>query len=194
MIVDQQQQVPSTTSRPHNPTMPILITYATSRGSTREVAERIAVRLHAAGFGVDCRSVDHVYSVDNYSAVILGSAVHSHKWHVDGQKFLDVEAMGLQKQPVWTFSVSMAPARSPKWLRRRLVNKENRSIEKTIINKVPKVRDHRLFAGKQDPSSTSLPIRMLYSCIGGKLGDHRNWDEIDAWADTIAKQLAIEVP
>lgn len=174
--------------------MPILVTYATSRGSTREVAERIAARLHAAGFGVDCRPVDRVYSVDNYSAVILGSAVHSHKWLLDGLKFLDVEAMGLQKRPVWTFSVSMALARSPMWMRRRLANKENRSIETTITHKVPKVRDHHLFAGKHEKSSTSFPIRMLYSCIGGKLGDHRNWAEIDAWADTIAKQLAIELP
>lgn len=172
--------------------MPILITYATSRGSTREVAERIAARLHAAGFGVDCRPVDHVYSVDNYSAVILGSAVHSHKWLLDALKFLDIEAMGLRKRPVWTFSVSMALASSPSWMRKRLVNKETKSIETTITRKVPKVRDHRLFAGKHERSSTSLPIRVLYSCIGGKLGDLRNWSEIDAWADAVAKQLAAE--
>ncbi|KEF59319.1 uncharacterized protein A1O9_04163, partial [Exophiala aquamarina CBS 119918] len=170
--------------------MPILITYATSRGSTREVAERIASRLHDAGFGVDCRPVDRVYSVDSYSAVILGSAVHSHRWLLDALKFLDIEAMGLQKRPVWTFSVSMAPVRSPSWMRRRLVDKEAKSIEATIIHKVPKVRDHRLFAGKHELSSTPLPMRLLYSCIGGRLGDHRNWNEIDAWSNAIAKQLA----
>jgi len=174
--------------------MPILITYATSRGSTREVAERIASRLHEAGFGVDCRPVDRVYSVDNYNAVILGSAVHSHRWLLDALKFLDIEAMGLQKRPVWTFSISMAPVSSPRSIRKRLVNKETKSIETTIIHKVPKVRDHRLFAGKHERSSTPLPMRLVYSCIGGKLGDYRDWDEIDAWSNTIAKQLATEVP
>lgn len=68
-------------------TMPVLITYASSRGSTKEVAERIASRLHADGIAVDCRPVDRVYSVENYSAVIMGSAVHAAKWLLDAQRF-----------------------------------------------------------------------------------------------------------
>lgn len=173
--------------------MPILITYATSRGSTREVAERIAARLHADGFGVDCRPVDRVYSVDNYSAVILGSAVHSHRWLLDALKFLDIEAMGLQKRPVWAFSVSMAPASAPKWLRKRVVRKETVNIGDTVTRKVPKVREHHLFAGKRERSLTSFPVRALYGCIGGKLGDLRDWNEIDEWTNTIAKQLVLEI-
>ena len=174
--------------------MPVLITYATSQGSTREVAERIAARLHADGFAVDCRPVDHVYSVDNYSAVILGSAVYSHRWLLDALKFLDIEAMGLQKRPLFTFSLGMAPASSPIWMRQRLVRKDTNIIEANITQRVPMVRDHRLFAGKRDRSLTSLPIRALYTCVGGKLGDLRNWSEIDAWTDNIAKQLSLESP
>lgn len=189
--------VSNETARPSTETtigsMPVLITYATTRGSTREVAERIAARLHADGFAVDCRPVDHVYSVDNYSAVILGSAVHSHRWLLDAVKFLDIEAMGLQKRPVWTFSVSMAPASGPRWMRNKVVNKESQAIADAVARKVPKVRDNHLFAGKRDRSHTSFPVRALYGCIGGRLGDLRDWDEIDAWTNTIAKQLAVEI-
>lgn len=172
--------------------MPVLITYATSRGSTREVAERIASRLHSFGFAVDCRPVDHVFSVENYQAVILGSAVHSQKWLLDALKFVDVEAMGLRVQPVWAFSVAMAPAGLPSWMRERTVKKELKNIEEVVRGKVPNLRDHRLFAGKDDGSTVSTPVRGLYRCFGGRFGDMRDWDEIDAWADTIAKALAAE--
>jgi len=172
--------------------MPVLITYASSHGSTREVAERIASRLHTDGFAVDCRPVEHVFSVDNYSAVILGSAVHEQRWLVDAEKFLDVEVMGLQKKPTWAFSVGMAPAGSPSWIREKATNKVLKNIEEAITKRVPKVRGHRLFAGKDDGSSVSMPIRGLYRCLGGRFGDMRDWNEIDVWADTIAKELHME--
>lgn len=75
--------------------MPVLITYATLHGSTREVAERIASRLYADGFAVECRPLDHVPCVEKYDAVIIGGAVHSHKWLLDAQKSIDTEAFGL---------------------------------------------------------------------------------------------------
>jgi len=173
--------------------MPVLVTYATSNGSTREIADRIASRLHASGFAVDCRSVDHVFSVENYSAVILGSAVYGTKWHLDAQKFLDVEAMGLQIKPTWTFSVGMSPAiKGSKWVRDRAVRRESQDTVDSISRKVPKVRDHHLFAGKDDGSEMSKPVKFLWSCIGGRFGDYRDWDEIDRWADVIAKELKLE--
>jgi len=172
--------------------MPVLVTYATSHGSTREVAERIADRLHHAGIAVDCRSVDHVFSVENYSAVILGSAVHSKRWLLDALKFVDIEAAGLQMRPFWAFSVAMAPAGAPSWMRERTVKKERKNIEDVIIRKVPRIREHRLFAGKDDGTNVSTPVRGLYRCFGGRFGDMRDWDDIASWADTIAKELKLE--
>lgn len=172
---------------PEISSMPVLITYATSRGSTKEVAERIASRLHLLGFAVDCRPVDHVYSVENYSAVIIGSPIHHQKWLLDAQRFVDIEAMGLQMRPVWAFSLGMVG--KPGWRRQQAVKKETRKIEDILIQKVPKVRDHRLFAGKDDGSSVSTPLRGLYRCLGGSFGDMRDWNAIDRWTNTIAKEL-----
>lgn len=172
--------------------MPILIAYATSRGSTREVADRIASRLHADGFAVDCRPVDHVFSIDSYSAVILGSAVHGQTWLLDALKFLDIESMGLQMKPTWAFSVGMAPAVNSRWVRQQAIRRESHYVEQTIREKVPKVRDHHLFAGKDDGSETPAPCRCLWNCLGGRFGDYRDWNEIDAWADVIAKDLKVE--
>ena len=171
--------------------MPILITYATSHGSTGEIADRIASRLHADGFAVDCRPVDHVFSVETYTAVIIGSAIQNKKWLLDAQKFLDVEAMGLQMKPTWTFSVGMAPAATG-WVKDRAVRRELQQIEEMIMQKLPKVKDHHLFAGKDDGKEMSGPLRCLWSCVGGRFGDYRNWNEIDEWADVIAKELKLE--
>lgn len=178
--------------QPEPDPMPVLVTYATCRGSTREVAERIAARLYADGFAVDCRPVDHVFSVENYSAVILGSAVHSQNWLFDAVKFLDVEAMGLQLKPFWAFSIGMAPVGLPSWLGRKVADKETKRVEDHLMKKVPKMKEHRLFAGKDDGSSVPSPLRSLYKCLGGRFGDLRDWDEIDAWTDQIAKQLHLE--
>ncbi|KAK5041743.1 hypothetical protein LTR13_002410 [Exophiala sideris] len=170
--------------------MPILITYATSRGSTKEVAERIASRLHTLGFAVDCRPVDHVFSVENYSAVIIGSPIYHQRWLLDAQKFVDVEAVGLRMKPVWAFSLGMVG--KPGWRRERTIKKEKSNIEDVLVQKVPKVRDHRLFAGKDDGSSVSTPLRGLYRCLGGSFGDMRDWTAIDSWTNIIAKELHAE--
>ncbi|KIW20154.1 hypothetical protein PV08_00729 [Exophiala spinifera] len=172
--------------------MPVLITYATSRGSTREVAERIASRLHNDGFAVDCRPVDRVYSVANYKAVIIGSAVHNARWLLDAERFLDVEATGLRTKPLWSFSMGSASASTPGWRREKVAKREQRKIERMIISKVPTVREHRFFAGKNDGQSWSGLARSMYRCIGGRFGDFREWDEIDMWTDAIAKEMKAE--
>ena len=50
-------------------------------------------------------------------------------------------------------------------------------------------RDHRGFAGAIERSHWSLPGHLFLTVLGGRYGDHRDWDEIDEWADTIALQL-----
>jgi menaquinone-dependent protoporphyrinogen oxidase len=172
--------------------MPVLITYATLHGSTREVAEHIASRLYADGFAVECRPVDHVCCVENYSAVIIGSAVHSHKWLLDAQKFIDSDAVGLRMRPTWAFSVGMVLARAPPWMRESAAEKEVSVLEKVLVSRVPNLREHRLFAGKDDGSTTSKPCRGLYRCLGRKFGDMRDWNEINIWTDMVATQLKRE--
>jgi menaquinone-dependent protoporphyrinogen oxidase len=50
-------------------------------------------------------------------------------------------------------------------------------------------REHKLFAGKLDTSKLGscekLPVRMAH----GREGDWRDWQEVDAWADSIATAL-----
>src|SRR6266699_2112786 len=101
--------------------MPILVSYATSNGSTRTVAERIALRLsqQLAPAEVDCvpaATAPLLSSAEGkkYSAVVIGSAVHAGYWIGPGRRFLKQNGPYLSSgaegvAPVWAFSVGMPP-------------------------------------------------------------------------------------
>lgn len=52
-----------------------------------------------------------------------------------------------------------------------------------------RARDHRTFAGAVERSHWSLSGHLFLTAFGGRYGDHRDWPDIDAWADGIARQL-----
>jgi hypothetical protein len=58
----------------------VLVAYASARGSTRGIAERIAARLSDRGARVEVRSVDDVDDIVVYDTVIIASAVYSQSW------------------------------------------------------------------------------------------------------------------
>lgn len=52
-------------------------------------------------------------------------------------------------------------------------------------------RGYRVFAGVIERSQWPPLSRLLYHAFGGRLGDNRDWDAIDAWARTIATALGL---
>jgi menaquinone-dependent protoporphyrinogen oxidase len=56
--------------------MHALVAYASTEGTTREVAERIGTVLYHAGHDVDVLPVGDVTRVEDYDTVVLGSIVH----------------------------------------------------------------------------------------------------------------------
>src|SRR5512144_865691 len=66
----------------------ILVTYASSYGSTHEVAEDIAATLRAQGVEVDLRPVREVRVLTGYSAVVLGAPLYMFHWHKEAHRFV----------------------------------------------------------------------------------------------------------
>ena len=66
----------------------VLLAYATRSGSTAEIAEKIKDVLVLRGLAVDLKPVSGVDSLDQYRAVILGSAVYYGRWRKEAVKFL----------------------------------------------------------------------------------------------------------
>ena len=61
----------------------VLITYASKRGSTAEIADVLSRTIREDGHIVDCRPADGVKNLGPYDAVILGSAVYMKRWRGD---------------------------------------------------------------------------------------------------------------
>ncbi len=158
----------------------ILLAYATRFGSTQEVAETIAVELRQAGFTVDIQPMQEVKALANYDAVILGAAIYNAKWHPDAHQFLSQHHETLGKRPVLIFA--LGPLSNSDAARRN----SRRQLDKELA-KYPWLKPVavEIFAGKYDPSKPGLGFfeRLLPA------RDHRNWDAIRAWANSLPAQL-----
>ena len=60
--------------------MNVLVTVASKHGATAQIGEVIADTLRNAGLPVATRQPEEVTSVDEYDAVVFGSAVYAGRW------------------------------------------------------------------------------------------------------------------
>lgn len=164
-----------------------LIVYATRRGSTQSVAERIAARLRAGGQDVELLPVDRVEDVAAYDAIVLGSPVLNGSWTPEALEFARREAAALAARPVWLFSVGSFSDRRP--IVGALARRQPREIAELTAALRP--RGYRVFAGVVDAKSWPLYGRLLLRALGGRAGDDRDWPDIDAWADEIGAALTL---
>jgi menaquinone-dependent protoporphyrinogen oxidase len=167
--------------------MDVLVGYATAHGSTREIAERLAAELGEAGLKAEARAVESVDDADAYNAFVLGSAVHGQNWLDPAKEFVRDNLGVLAHRPVWIFSVGMPGALRGPW--KRMADKEIPVIVGTLPGDLS-YRDHRLFSGVVARAQFPLTGRLLFHLMGGRFGDYRDWDAIDAWAISIAAELA----
>lgn len=166
--------------------MTVLVAAATRHGATGEIAKRIGSDLSERGLTVEVRRPQDVTDLRRYEAVVLGSAVYFGNWMKEARHFVDAHADELVKKPTWLFasgSITGDPPRAddPNALRPSLVEQ---------LVSATHAREHKLFAGKLDSSALSLPERLPVRMAKGREGDWRDWDEVDAWASAIARELA----
>lgn len=165
--------------------MRVLIAYATADGSTREIADRIAVRLRERDYPTDVSPADGVREIAAYDAVLIGSAVHSRQWLEAAIAFLHAHRGALAERPLWVFSVGM-PDSLPRFLR-KLARTEETGILSHLDGLEPE--GHRLFSGVVRPGQFPFASRVFLRMVGGRYGNFRDWAAIDQWAATIAARL-----
>ncbi len=163
----------------------MLVAYASRYGSTKEVAERIAAQLHKRGNRVELCAVDRVDGLESYDAVVFGSAVFNQRWMPEGEEFVRSQLGALCGCPVWLFSVGTFGDR--KRVIGALMKREPKGIRE--IAQTIRPRDYRVFAGVIDRHQWPFFSRLFYYALGGRLGDNRDWPDIEAWADGIAQAL-----
>ena len=166
--------------------MRVLVTCASPHGSTRGIADRIALRLRDRGLSVDCLPVEEAPAPAGYDAVVVGSALHDRAWLPEAARFLAAHADELLARPVWLFSVGM-PGALARPLRRPAMREGPAAVApfETLV----RPRGARLFSGVVSKEHFPPAGRVALRLMGGHYGDFRDWPDIDAWADVIVADL-----
>ena len=175
--------------------MTILVAYATRHGATRGIAERIAERLAAGGLEAEARPAGEVRDAARYDAFVVGGAAYMFHWLGEATTFVQRNRALLAERPTWLFSSGPIGTDS--------VDKEGRDV---LVVTVPKEfaklrdaihpRDEKVFFGALDPAAwpigfTERIVSLMPAARAAfPKGDFRDWPAIDAWADTIARELA----
>jgi menaquinone-dependent protoporphyrinogen oxidase len=167
----------------------ILVTYASRAGSTAGVAEAIGKTLSESGQQVDVLPMQEVKDLASYRAVVAGSAIQNKQWLPEAMQFLQVHQSELAQKPFAAFLVCMTLAMRNGETYRPFVA-EFLAPVRTLVKPV----SEGLFAGALDirkvPSfSNRLKFRLSVLFGVWKEGDHRDWNAIRLWAESLAPQL-----
>ena len=151
---------------------------------------RIAARLKDDGLAATAARVQSVTDLRAYDAFVIGSAVYTGHWLIPAGHFIEDNQAVLAAHPVWLFSsgpvggtATGRPAVSPLGI--------------VALGATVSAREHRIFAGAFDRSTVEgADLEKVERFIAKRFvpeGDFRDWTEIDAWADEIARDLSVAV-
>ncbi len=156
----------------------VLVAYATKYGSTAGIAEAMAQVLRDGGHRAQAVPVREVTSLDEWDAVILGSAVYAAMWQRDARKFVERFRDELKERQLWLFSGGP--------LDRRLAKADQPiTPHGAEITEGLGARAHHTFGGRLS-ARADLPAQVLQT---HRLGDFRDWQRIVDYAYRIGREL-----
>ena len=161
--------------------MTVLIAYASKHGSTQEIAERIAEQLRQLGKQAETRSVDAVSDPGSYEALVIGSAVYYGSWLKEATEWVRRNQAVLAARPVWLFSSGP--------LGTEVKDAEPQPEEIAKFRETIEPRDQWIFFGALNHNRLSFAERMMVKAVRAPEGDFRDWQAIEAWAASIARNL-----
>jgi menaquinone-dependent protoporphyrinogen oxidase len=167
----------------------ILVAYASRAGSTAGVAEAIGKTLVEGGAQVDVLSMKVVKDLSAYQAVVAGSAIQRKQWLPEAMQFVETYQAELALKPFAAFLVCMTLAMPNADKYHQFVMDFMRPV-RTLIKPV----SEGFFAGALDLSkvpSFGDRLKFRLSVLFGfwSEGDHRDWEAIRAWANSIRPLL-----
>jgi menaquinone-dependent protoporphyrinogen oxidase len=156
----------------------VLVAYATKLGSTREIAEAMAQVLRDGGHSAAAIATRDVVSLDDWDAVVLGSAVYAAYWQRDARLFVERFREQLAARPLWLFSGGP--------LDRRLARADQPiTPHGAEITAGLNARAHRTFGGRLAPDA-DVTGQVLQT---HRIGDFRDWQSIVEYAYRIGREL-----
>jgi menaquinone-dependent protoporphyrinogen oxidase len=167
----------------------ILVTYASRTGSTAEVAEAVARTLAEDGAQVDVVPMNEVKDLSLYQSVVVGSAIRGSKWLPEAVQFIQTYQSILAQKKIAMFTVCITMAM-----------KKAANYRSGVMGWVAPVRlmvkplSEELFAGRLDFSKLpfnkdTLGLRLSVAMGIFPRGDHRDWNAIRSWAQSLGPIL-----
>jgi menaquinone-dependent protoporphyrinogen oxidase len=160
--------------------MKVLVCAASKYGATSEIAQAVADVLAAKGLDVTVLPPEEAGAVEEFDAVVLGSAVYMGQWMKAARELAERAAAALATRPVWLFS--SGPVGEP-------AKPTDNPVDVSKILQATNACDHHIFTGKLAKKHLHFPDRAMASAIRAQEGDFRNWAEIREWATSIADTL-----
>jgi menaquinone-dependent protoporphyrinogen oxidase len=174
--------------------MSILVAYAGKYGATQEIAERLAQRLTVAGQHAEARPIKKVADPHGYDAYVIGSVAYLGSWLKEAAEFVRHNRAILVTKPIWLFS-SGPLGTEKKNAQGQDVLASAQPKEFAEFKERVKPRGMQVFFGALDISKLGFFDRLVTKTPAARSanlfpeGDFRDWDAIEAWADTIAHEL-----
>jgi menaquinone-dependent protoporphyrinogen oxidase len=167
----------------------ILVTYASRAGSTRGVAGAIGETLAECGVQVDVLRMQDVKDLAPYRAVVAGSAIQGRRWLPEAMQFMETHRATLIQKPFAAFLVCMTLAMPN-------ADKYRAHVADFLqpVRALARPVSEGIFAGALDISkipSFGDRLKFRLSVLFGVWteGDHRDWNAIRAWAESIQPLL-----
>lgn len=176
--------------------MRVLVVYASRHGATQGIAERIAATLGQRAIEVTVRRAEQAGDVADYDAVVVGSAVYVVHWLKEAAEFVRHNRSVLASRPVWLFGSGPLGTNTVD-AQGRDVRAEAEPREFAEFREAIRPRGDRVFFGAYDPDTKPIGLmerfvrKMPAARAELPAGDFRDWDEIEAWAATIADELSL---
>jgi menaquinone-dependent protoporphyrinogen oxidase len=164
----------------------VLVVYASSYGSTQEIAEVISETLRSQGLAVDCEPIRKVRTLEGYSAVVLGAPLYMFHLHKEARHFLSQYRKILADHlPVAIFTGGpFAKGDEKEW-------QEVRAQFDRELAKFPWLTpiSVQMVGGKFDPAKLRFPYNLIPALKKMPASDLRDWVAIRAWASSLAAQF-----
>jgi menaquinone-dependent protoporphyrinogen oxidase len=160
--------------------MNVLVTAATRHGSAMEVATIVAGILEDAGLDTDLKQPDAVGCLDDYDAVVIGSAVYMGRWLEPARRLVERCSGQFAGRNVWLFSsgpLGEPPKPGPE------------PVDVQRMRTLTGAIDHRVFSGRLVKSELGFAEKVVVAGVRAPYGDFRPWEDVMAWARGIADRL-----
>ena len=157
----------------------VLVAYGSKMGGTAGIAQRIADTLRGRGMDVSLRPAGEVGGVDDYDAILVGSAIYTGRWHPEAVRLVHRIADAGVQSPVWLFHSGPLDVEG---------TLEAQPLPRSVTRWTDRLnmQEVKTFGGRLPADPKGFVARAMAKTMAG---DWRNLPAVAVWAEGVADTL-----